>query len=133
MGSKYLTTTLPTLTTNNDIMHIVKASTVHGGMTIIAANYVPAATTNPGTSHVLYLMNYGTSGTVAGGTVGSVGGTAAPYTATVPAAFTLTAAQVFVDAGEWLVVKKTEEGADSDVAANAALVIEYVDGVVTQG
>jgi hypothetical protein len=132
-ASKFLITTLPVMTTNNDIMGIVKASTDFGGMTIVKATYWPAATTNAGTSHVLHLMNYGTSGTVAGGTVGSVGGTASPYTTLVPAEFTLVAAQVFIDAGEWLVLKKTQEGADSDIAANASLVIEYVDGVVLIG
>lgn len=134
-GSKFIAFPLPVMTGNNDLIRVVKASTKFGGMTIIAANYVPAAATDAGTSHALYLLNYGTTGTAlaSGGTVGSVGGTAAPYSAGVPAAFTLTTAQVFLDEGEWLVLRKTQEGADSDITTNATLVIEYCDGIVEVG
>ncbi len=133
--SKFLAFPLGVMTSDNDLVHVDKASSTYGGMTILDAHYVPKATTNAGTSHHLYLLNYGTAGTAlaTGGTVGDVGGTAAPFTSGLPAAFTLTAAQVFLDAGEWLVLRKPQEGADSDITANASLVIEYVDGVVLVG
>lgn len=135
MSSKFLRVDLGVMTNNNDTKHIVKASSTYGGMTIIGANYVPAAATDAGTSHHLYLLNYGSSGTAlaSGGTVGDCGGTADPFAADTPKAFTLAAAQVFLDAGEWLVLRKTQEGADSDITVDASVVIEYVDGVVTQG
>jgi len=34
---------------------------------------------------------------------------------------------------EWLVLKKVESSAGNDLAADAVVVVEYVDGVVTQG
>jgi hypothetical protein len=124
---------LPVMTANNDLLRVFKASTEYGGITITRAYYTPAGATDAGTSHVLVLMNYGTSGTVAGGTIGTVGGTAAPYAAGRPDAFTLTAANVFVDDGEWVVLKKTQEGADSDIVTNSMLHIEYVQGVISVG
>lgn len=124
---------LPVITTNNDTIKVMRASTEYGGITITKAYYVPAGATDAGTSHILYLVNYGTSGTVVGGTIGAVGGTAAPYAANVPYAFTLTAAQVFVDDGEWVVLKKTQDGADSDIVANSTFHMEFVEGVIIQG
>jgi hypothetical protein len=131
--AQYLSFPLPVMTANNDLLRIFRASTEFGGITITKAYYTPAGATDAGTSHVLHLMNYGTSGTVAGGTIGSVGGTAAVYAANVPYAFTLVAAQVFVDDGEWVVLKKTQEGADSDIVTNSTLVIEFVEGVILVG
>lgn len=131
--AQFISFPLPVMTANNDLLRIFRASTEYGGITITKAYYTPAGSTDAGTSHVLYLMNYGTSGTVAGGTIGAVGGTAAPYTANVPTAFTLTAAQVFVDDGEWVVLKKTQEGADSDIVTNSTLVVEFVEGVISVG
>lgn len=125
---------LPVITTNNDTIKVMRASTEYGGITITKAYYVPAGTTDAGTSHILYLVNYGTSGTVVGGTIGAVGGTAEPYlTAGLPYAFTLTAANVFVDDGEWVVLKKTQDGADSDITANSTLHIEFVEGAIAVG
>lgn len=135
MGSNFLTIALPAMTSNNDLLHVLKASSEQGGVTIVDAYYVPKATTDAGTSHHLYLLNYGTAGTAlaSGGTVADVGGTAAPFTSGLPAQFTITAAQAFLDQDEWLVLRKTQEGADSDITTNASLVLELVDGVITQG
>ena len=131
--AQFLSIALPVMTGNNDLLKIFRASTEYGGITITKAYYVPAGATDAGTSHALYLLNYGTSGTVAGGTIGTVGGTAAPYGAGTPVSFTLTATQVFVDDGEWLVLRKTQEGADSDIVTNSSLHIEFVEGVIIQG
>lgn len=131
--AQFLSFPLPVMTANNDLLRIFRASTEYGGITVTRAYYTPAGATDAGTSHVLVLMNYGTSGTVAGGTIGTVGGTAAPYAANAPMAFTLTAANVFVDDGEWMVLKKTQEGADSDIVTNSTLHIEFVEGAILVG
>jgi hypothetical protein len=129
-GSKFLTLNPGTIPDDTGLSFVAKASTTYGGMTVIAANFVTGAV---GTFDVI-LMNYGTSGTVAGGTVGSMAsGTATVWAADTPQALTLTAAQVFADAGEWLVLKKIESAADNDFSEDATLVVEYVDGIVTQG
>jgi hypothetical protein len=129
----YITVSPGVMTTDGDLHYAVKASTIAGGITIVGAQLVNGAAGNAGTACLVVLQNYGVSGTVAGGTVGTCGGTADPYAADTPKAFTLTTAQVFIDAGEWLVVKKVESGGTPDLDAEASICIEYVDGVVTQG
>lgn len=97
-----------------------------GGIKILRASFVNAAATGAGTSFALALLNYGTAGTAVEGTIGSVGGTAAPYSAGVPAEFTLTAAQQLIDAGEWIVLSKDEE--NSSDPTRGTVVIEYQMG-----
>lgn len=129
-GSKFLTVNPDTMPGDGDLCHVVKASSTYGGLTVIAASAVTGAV---GTLN-LVLQNYGTSGTVAGGTVaGMSSGTATVWAADTPQSLTLTAAQVFVDSGEWLVLKKVESAAGNDLSADATVVIEYVEGPVTQG
>jgi hypothetical protein len=82
----------------------------------------------------LVLQNYGTSGTVAGGTVaGMSDGTATVWAADTPQQLTITAAQQFVDENEWLVLKKVESAGGNDLSADATICVEYVDGITTQG
>lgn len=110
--------------------YILKASSQYGGITVIDAYAVTGAA---GTLN-LVLQNYGTSGTVAGGTVaGMSSGTATVWAADTPQQLTITAANAFIDSDEWLVLKKLESASDNDLTADAVVTIEYVDGVVTQG
>jgi hypothetical protein len=128
MGSQYHTTNPGATQTDGGLMPAFRASSVNGGVTVIAAQAVETGT---GT-HNIVLQNYGTSGTVAGGTIaGMSGGTAAVWAADVPQDLTITASNAFVDAGEWLVWKNV--AGDGILTVDASLVIEYVAGVVTQG
>lgn len=130
MGSKYLTINPDTLASAGALCHAMKASTVNGGITVIAANFVTGLA---GTLDIT-LVNFGSSGTVTAGTIaGMASGTATIWVADVPQALTITAAQAFVDAGEWIVIKKLEAGGSDDLTADASVCIEYVDGPVTQG
>lgn len=132
MASKHIILNPGTMATDGDALRLAKASQVYGGMTILAANFTNKAATNAGTSFHLVLQNYGTSGTVAGGTIGQAGGTTDPFVANAPKAFTLTAANVYLAPGEWLVLKKVEQN-DSDIDAVACIDIEYVDGISLVG
>ena len=117
---------------DNDLVHVMKASNTHGGVTVIAAW---ARTGIVGTLDLI-LQNYGTSGTVAGGTVAHMsGGTATVWAAATPQQLTLstTTANLYIAANEWLVLKKTESAGGNDLAANGSVVIEYVDGVTVSG
>jgi hypothetical protein len=130
--SKFLTINPDTMPGDNDLCFVAKASSSFGGFTIVAAHLSTGAV---GTFDVI-LMNYGAAGTVAGGTVANMSsGTATVWAADTPQTLTnsTTAANLFLDAGEWLVLKKTESAAGNDLSADATLVIEYVDGVKTAG
>ena len=128
--SKFLTINPGLMAGDGALCHVFKASSIDGGITVVAAHAVTGAV---GTLS-LVLQNYGTTGTVAGGTVaGMASGTATVWRATTPQSLTVTAANVFIDAGEWLVLKKLEAGASDDLAANATVVVEYVDGVCLVG
>lgn len=130
MSSKFLTLNPGIMNADGALALALKASSTYGGVTIIAAT---AQTGIAGTLD-LVLQNYGTSGTVAGGTVGGLsGGTATVWTANVPKALTLTAANVFIDDGEVLMLKKLEAGGSDDLSTSATISIEYVQGVVQQG
>ena len=129
-GSKYIVVAPDTMPGDGDLCYIAKASAIHGGFTVIAANGVTGVA---GTLD-LVLQNYGATGTVAGGTVaGMSSGTATVWAADTPQALTVTAANVFIDSGEWLVLKKVEAAGGNDLTADATVCIEYVDGPVTQG
>ena len=131
-GSKFLTIVTNTLPGDGDLIHLAKGSSTYGGFTVIAAHCRTGAV---GTLDII-LQNYGTTGTVAGGTVASMAsGTATVWAAATPQSLTVTttAANAFIDSGEWLVLKKTESAAGNDFAANGSIVIEYVDGITTAG
>lgn len=129
-GSKYLTVAPDTMPGDGDLCYLMKASSVNGGVTIVAAHGVTGVA---GTLDFV-LQNYGSAGTVAGGTVaGMSSGTATVWAVDTPQSLTVTAANAFIDAGEWLVLKKVEAAGGNDLTADATICIEYVEGVVTQG
>ena len=126
----FLTINPDTMPGDGDLCHILKPSAGYGGVTIVSAWAVTGAV---GTLN-LVLQNYGSSGTVAGGTVaGMSGGTATVWAADTPQELTITAAQQFIDSEEWLVLKKVESATGNDLSADASVTIEYVDGITTQG
>lgn len=132
MSSKFLTINPGTIPDDDGLSFVVKASSNYGGLTLIAASLSTGAV---GTFDVI-LQNYGAAGTVAGGTMANMsGGTATVWAADTPQALTVstTAASLFLDAGEWMVFKKTESAAGNDMSLDATMVIEYVDGVLTAG
>jgi len=112
---------------------LFRAPSSGGGLTITGAYVTNGAADAAGTAFTAYLVNYGSTGTVAGGTIASAGGTTDHWAADVPKAMTLTAANAYIDSGEWVVLKKTEVGASSDFTDPATITIEYVEGIVTQG
>lgn len=125
----FLTVNPDTMPGDADLCHIVKPTT-YGGITIISAW---ASTGAVGTLN-LVLQNYGSSGTVAGGTVaGMDDGTATTWAVDTPQELTITAAQQFIDEDEWLVLKKVEAAGGNDLTADATVTIEYVDGITSQG
>lgn len=126
----FLTIYPDTMPGDEDLCFAAKGSSTMGGFTVTDAWAVTGAV---GTLN-LVLMNYGTSGTVAGGTVaGMSGGTATVWAVDTPQALTITAANAFIDADEWLVLKKVESAAGNDLTADAMVVVEYEPGVIEQG
>jgi hypothetical protein len=59
------------------------------------------------------------------------GGTATVWGSDVPQELAVTAANAFVDAGEYLVAKNV--AGDGNLTVDASIMIEIVEGVVTQG
>lgn len=119
-----------TMPGDGDLAFVAKGSNTMGGFTVTDAYAVTGAA---GTLN-LVLQNYGTSGTVAGGTVaGMASGTATVWAADTPQQLTITAANAFIDADEWLVLKKVEAAAGNDLTDDAVVVVEYEPGVITQG
>jgi len=127
---KFVTINPGTMPGDGDLAFVLKASTDFGGVTITGANAVTGAV---GTLN-LVLQNYGTAGTVAGGTIaGMATGTANAWAVDTPAALTVTAANAFIDEGEWVVLKKVESAAANDLTADAVVCVEFVDGIVAVG
>jgi hypothetical protein len=111
-------------------MHLFKAPDdgQGGGVTLLEAWIVNQATTTSGTAHAWELQNWGTAGTAiktSGGTIAAaIGGTADVFTSGVPKEFTLSNA--FIDAGEWVVLRKDED--NSSDPTRGILTITYVMG-----
>lgn len=129
-GSKFLVCNPSVLNADGALSFVAKGSATFGGFTVIAAHAVTGAV---GTLDIV-LQNYGTSGTVAGGTVAHMsGGTATTWAVDTPQSLTLstTAANLYIAANEWLVIKKLEAGGSDDLTEDATVMIEYVDGVIT--
>jgi len=83
-------------------------------------------TLGSGTGVALTLLDYGTAGTAAEGTVSSaLGGTAITWTAATPKNFTIS--EGTMDAGDWLVLKYDETGTVAPL--NITVQIDYVCGV----
>ena len=128
--AKYFTINPDTMPGDGDLCFVAKASTDYGGFTVVDAHGVTGVA---GTLNFV-LQNYGTTGTVAGGTVaGMTNGTATVWAADTPQSLSITAANAFIDSDEWLVLKKVEAAGGNDLTADATVIIEYVDGVVSQG
>lgn len=116
----------------NDVVgHVLRAPLAGqgGAITILRAYAVNAAATNGSTGFALQLENWGTAGTAilagsAGTVAAALGGTADPWAVDTPKAFTLS--NPTLDAGEWLVLRKTET--NSSDPTRGVLVIEYVAG-----
>lgn len=130
-GQRHFLTVAPdTMPGDGDLCYLLKPSSGYGGITVLSAWAVTGVV---GTLN-LVLQNYGSSGTVAGGTVaGMASGTATVWAADTPQELTLTAANIFIDSEEWLVLKKVESAAGNDLSADATICVEYVDGITTQG
>ena len=129
-GSKFLISNPGILNADGALSFVAKGSATYGGFTVIAAHAVTGAV---GTLDIV-LQNYGTTGTVAGGTVASMAsGTATTWAIDTPQSLTVstTAANRYIAANEWLVIKKLEAGGSDDLTTDAVVVIEYVDGVIT--
>jgi len=98
-----------------------------GGVTLKNVYVVNEAATTSGTAFALALLNYGTGGAAvksSGGTIGSVGGTADVFAAGTPKEMTIS--NTFVDAGEWLVLSKTET--NSSDPTRGMLMMEFEVG-----
>lgn len=132
---KILTVALPNTATDwqgDDVVgHLFRApSSDHGGgITILAAYAVNGAATGAGTGFSWQLENWGTAGTAiksgsAGTIAAAVGGTADPFAQDTPKAFTISNA--FVDAGEWVVIRKDED--NSSDPTRGVVSVHYVLG-----
>lgn len=112
--------------------HVLQAPTdAHGGgITLLDVSVVNAAATSAGTSFALQIENWGTAGNAiktSGGTVvPAIGGTADPFAAGTPKAGSINSGAAFVDAGEWLVLRKSED--NSSDPTRGVVVIKYVMG-----
>ena len=127
---KYLSVNPGALATTN-VCNILKVTSGYGGITLTGAYFTG---TTLGTCN-MELLNYGTAGTTlaASGTIAAgASGTATVFAANTPVALTITAAQAFVDEGEWIVLKRTD-GVAGTLGNFQTIAITYVDGVVSQG
>jgi len=99
-----------------------------GGITILGASAVNGAATGAGTSFGLALHKYSNIGTpaVAGTIAAEIGGTVSPWADGVPKDFTITAAQAFIDAGQWVVLQYEEY--TNGTPTNGHVNIRYVMG-----
>ena len=99
-----------------------------GGLRILDAYAVDDAATTSGTSWAVALHKYSSAGTPAvNGTIAAaVGGTADPFAAGVPKQFTISDTYGFLDAGEWLVIEKTEDNSSDPTVG--VVVVHYVRG-----
>lgn len=102
-----------------------------GGITLLAAEVIPATLTGVGTAWAIALVNGGTLGTVLGGTIAAkIGGTAAAsnFAANTVYPFTIIATSNInmLAAGEYLALKITQEGV-TDVP-DGVMVLQYLNG-----
>lgn len=130
MRSQYIPVYPDTMPGDGDLCFAFRASSLYGGATVVKA----VANTGVAGTLDLALVNYGTAGTVAGGTIAHMsGGTATVWAADTPQALTLaTDANIYVAPGEYVFLKKIEAAAGNDLTADACVMIEIVEGVVTQ-
>lgn len=107
-----------------------RAGTIYGGVTVVDCW---VSTGVVGTLDVC-LVNRGTSGTsTTGATIAHMSdGTATVWAADTPQSMTITAANAYVDAGEYVFIKKIESAASNDLSEDATISIEVVNGMITQ-
>ena len=126
---KILSIPVPDPGGDNKQLYLFRAPTdaQGGGITILSAAAHNGATTAGGTTFSYQLRKYSSAGTPAlNGTITSVlGGTTSYWAAGVPKAFTL-GADVFIDAGEWVVLDYQEDAAGNPT--NSHINIQYVMG-----
>ena len=115
---------------DNKQIFVMQAPTesLGGGIRIVSASAVNGAATGSGTTFTYQLLRYSNAGTPAvNGTISDVlGGTAAPWGASVPKDFVITASDAFLSAGEWLVVDYQET--NNGNPTNSVINIQYVMG-----
>jgi len=99
-----------------------------GGIRILDAYAIDDTATASGTSWAVALHKYSNAGTPAvNGTIAAaVGGTADPFAAGVPKQFTVDEDYSFLNAGEWLVVEKTEDNSSDPQVG--MVIVHYVRG-----
>ena len=131
-GGSYIITVNPGTSpdTGTALCPAFRAGTIYGGVTIVDAwvsTGISASTLD------IALVNFGTTGTVSGATIAHMAsGTATVWTADVPQSLTITPANAYVDAGEYVFVKKIESAAAQDLSEDASVCIEVVNGMITQ-
>lgn len=124
---------LPTTVADAATFTVLTAPTdaLGGGIRLLAAQAVERASgQGAGTAYALQLLKYSYAGTPAvNGTISSanIGGTASPLAAGVPQAWTLNSSYTFLDAGESVVVKYSEEGAATN-PTQCTVTIHYLLG-----
>lgn len=109
-----VSTVIPDPAADNKKLFLYKApsGSLGGGVRVLSAYATNNATLNSGTSFSYQLLKYSSAAALNGTISAAIGGTAAtPWTADVPQAFVIDAAQAFLDAGEWLVLDYQEDAA----------------------
>ena len=106
-------------------LFIFRAPESYGGCTLVQAEAVNKAATSGGTTFTYCLHKYTNAGTPAvSGTITDVlGGTADYWADGVPKEFTITAAQSFINAGEWIVLDYQEISSGNPTLSNVNLVL----------
>ena len=130
-GGSYIITVNPGTSPDTGTAYCAafRAGTIYGGLTVVDA-WVSSGVV--GTLDIA-LVNFGTSGTVSGATIAHMAdGTATVWAADTPQSLTITAANAYVDAGEYVRVKKIESAAANDLSEDATISIEVVNGMITQ-
>lgn len=129
--TRITTVILPDGAANGALFTILKAPTdAHGGgLRLLAASAVEQASgQTSGTAYALQLLKYSSAGTPAvNGTIAAnIGGTASPLAAGVPQAWTLDDDYTFIDAGESVVVKYSEQNTTNPT--QCSIIVEYLVG-----
>ena len=111
---KIFTHEIGALDNTYDLMFKVPAANYGGGI------YVQSIYLNGAGTATIAVLEYGSAGTAAGGTVGTVAGT---FTANTPVALTMTATEQDVAAGYWLGVRES-----TGALSSGHIAISYVMG-----
>lgn len=113
-------------------LYVLKAPSAAngGGLTILEAYVIDEGATTSGTSWAVALHKYSSAGTPAvNGTIAAaIGGTSDPFAKGVPKTFTIAAAYRFLDAGEWLVIEKTED--NSSDPTHGYVTVSWIPGKI---